>query len=58
MNKVLKVFLYLPDNSLNLTDYEKTIVIPNKYRRRRTSSISIIASVAKVDPRQKDPNNS
>lgn len=58
MNKVLKVFLYLPDNSLNLTDYEKTIVIPNKYRRRRTSSISIITSVAKVDPRQKDPNNS
>ena len=58
MNKVLKVFLYLPDNSLNLPDYEKTIVIPNKYRRRRTSSISIITSVAKVDPRQKDPNNS
>lgn len=58
MNKVLKVFLYLPDNSLNLTDYEKTIIIPNKYRRRRTSSISIITSVAKVDPRQKDPNNS
>ena len=49
MNKVLKVFLYLPDNSLNLPDYEKTIVIPNKYPRRRTSSISITTRVAEVN---------